>query len=105
MPALVAALRDANASVREAAAKALGGIGPDAEPAIPGLVNLIRDYDPFVRGTAAGVLVRMGPAAVPGLAELLRDGNPQVRRVASQALRHLDLRTETDSAGRTDVER
>jgi HEAT repeat protein len=106
VPALTTALRDEDASVREAAAKALGNIGPAAKAAIPGLVELARDDDALVRRTAAGVLSGMGPAAAPGLAELLLDGNADIRRTASQALRYLELEAETeDSPSQTEINR
>ena len=43
--ALTKAIRDEDPSVREAAAQALGHMGPEAEAAIAGLVELVRDND------------------------------------------------------------
>ena len=95
--ALAESLGDEDASVRMAAAEALGSMGPEAEAAIPELVELARDPDGYVRGTAARVLVRIGPAAVPGLAGLLQDGNPKVRRIAAQAQRFLAINSDASS--------
>jgi HEAT repeat protein len=42
VPALVGALRDRDRSVRQAAVKALGAIGPAASPALPALTREIK---------------------------------------------------------------
>jgi HEAT repeat protein len=42
VPALTAALRDRDRSVRQAAVKALGAIGPDASSALPALEREIK---------------------------------------------------------------
>ena len=68
---------------REAAAKALGKMGP---PAIPALIELLRDKEGNAWATAATALGEMGPPAIPALTKLLHDGNARVRMSAGAAL-------------------
>ena len=73
-------------STAEAAADALGRIGPAA---VPQLSTLLHDEDPEVRQQAARILARIGPnavAAVPDLIQLLQDQHPQVQLAAARAL-------------------
>jgi HEAT repeat protein len=61
--------------LRVGAIQALGGFGDAAVPAIPALVNALKDGDGLTRWYAAGVLGELGSkatAAVPGLIALLR---------------------------------
>jgi HEAT repeat protein len=75
-----------HADDRAHAASALGGIGPVAKDAVPGLVKLLHDPDENVRRAAADALGGIGPAAVPGLAKLLHDPDGNVRGYAASAL-------------------
>ena len=71
---------------QEAAADALGRIGP---PAIPQLVESLRSSDPEARLIAAQVLARMGSdakEAVPDLVRLLDDPDERIRKAATRAL-------------------
>ncbi len=55
---------------------ALGEFGPEAKPAIPALVELLKDKSADVRGAAAVALERIGPEAATAavaLAELLKE--------------------------------
>lgn len=65
------------------AALYLGELGPEAAPAIPDLLSLMRretTYRPFRTPSATTLaLGRVGPAAVPGLREMLSDANPSAR--------------------------
>ena len=54
--ALVGALRDKDPGVREAAAKGLGQIAPDANAVVPALLEATRDKNEWVRGAAVGAL-------------------------------------------------
>ena len=83
MPALAAALRDAERPVRRAAAEALGWIGPAA---VPALAPALREADEDIRRAAAEALGRIGPAAVPALLDALREADEDIRRVAAEAL-------------------
>ena len=74
------------AEVRWRAAEILGGMGPAAEPAIPVLMQGLKDEDPHVRAVVAMALPAAGaPAgeAVPALTELL---DTDIRLAASRAL-------------------
>lgn len=76
MPALIDALRDPSADVRDRAAQALARIGPPARQAVPSLIDALNDPDWRVRRSAARALGQIGPAAeeaVPALIEVIRD--------------------------------
>jgi HEAT repeat protein len=71
---------------QEAAADALGRIGPAA---VPSLMETLRDPDPKVRLKAIEVLARMGgdaKDAVPELIRLLEDPDEPVRKAAIRTL-------------------
>jgi len=75
--------------VRANAAEALGSIGPDAQTAIPTLLELLQDSQADVRKAAADALGNLGPAskeAVPALTALLSDKESAVRGPAARAL-------------------
>jgi HEAT repeat protein len=86
IPALAEALRAEAEPVRRHASYALTTIGA---PAIAALIHAMRDQDARVRALAADALGDMGfPArdAVPALRDALRDGDEWVRRQAVDAL-------------------
>jgi hypothetical protein len=71
---------------QQAAADALGRIGP---PAVPPLVAALESSDPQTRLRAAEVLARMGSDAkdaAPALTRLLDDPDEQIRKAATRAL-------------------
>lgn len=71
---------------QQAAADALGRIGA---PAVPQLIDALRNRDPEVRKQAAEVLARMGAdarAAVPDLVRLLDDEDLAIRKTAARTL-------------------
>jgi len=71
---------------QEAAADALGRIGPSA---IPQLIELLKSPEPDVRLIAAQVLARMGSdakEAVPHLIPLLKDRDERIRKSAARTL-------------------
>lgn len=83
LPALIAALKDPQADVRDRAAQALARMGPPAQEAVPALVAALNDTDWRVRRSAARALGQIGPgaeAAVPALIEVIR--NPEADRGA-----------------------
>ena len=114
--ALVAALGNADADVRRAAARSLGQIGPAALPplertvaaadrqgrcaaveamgwigamAISPLAAALKNADADVRRAAARALGRLGPAAKaaePALVDALTDAHDEVRAAAAKAL-------------------
>ena len=59
IPAVIAALKDADSGVRTEAALALLNLGPDAADAADALVDATRDRDPKVRDIATKALERI----------------------------------------------
>ena len=86
LPALVAALHDDDAKVREAAAHAIGLMGPEA---LPTLVGMLAHDDKYVRRNAVWALGKLGPLARPALGDLcraLKDADPRTASGAAQSL-------------------
>src|SRR5687768_6826209 len=68
---------------------AFGHLSEIGEPAIPALIDLVRDHDGPVRSGALDVLGKMGPraaSAVPELIEMLNDGPTGLRLRVARAL-------------------
>lgn len=86
IPALVRAVDDEEAKVREASAHAVGQMGPDA---LPELVRMLGHSDKYVRRNAIWALGKLGPLARPALADLcraLKDADPRAASGVAQAL-------------------
>jgi HEAT repeat protein len=79
-------LNDPESSVREAAADTLAGFGRRAEPSIPALVRSVRAGPDRRCLKAASVLASIGEPAVPALIELLKDRDPEVRKTVLENL-------------------
>ena len=92
---LIKALKSEDQKDRAQAARDIGGIGANAEMAIPVLLEALRDREVKVRTEAARALERMGPAAQRALSGALRDEDPVVRRIAAEALARI-LRRKRD---------
>jgi hypothetical protein len=89
LPVLIAALQDADGSVRAWSAQAIGEIGPDAAQAVPALVMLLGTPDEASRNSACIALYGIGPAAeaaLPALENALSDPSADVRRLAQRAI-------------------
>jgi HEAT repeats len=89
LPALVAALRDSDATVRAWAAESIGNAGPSGVDFVPQLEALLSDPDEAVRIGACLGLRRMGPAAseaLPALQRRLLDPSKDVRSFAQLAI-------------------
>ena len=72
--------------VRQAAADALGTIGPEAKTAISALAGLLKDTDWFVRLAAGRALGKIGPTAIHVLTNSLKDEDIRVRGAAVEGL-------------------
>ena len=86
LPALIGALHDADAKVRESAAQAIGLMGPEA---LPALVGMLTHEDKYVRRHAVWAMGKLGRLARPALANLcqaLKDADPRTASGAAQAL-------------------
>ncbi len=89
LAALIAALRDADAGVRRAAAQSLGNI--ESPRAVDGLVALLRDSDVEVRRAAVWALGEIEDRrATEPLLAALKDGDPEVRKSAAWALGNIE---------------
>jgi HEAT repeat protein len=80
-------------SVRTVVVVTIGEMGSKAEVAVPRLMPLLQDTNPWTRAMTAGALGRVGPGAkdaVPALVKALKDQNPLVRYYASEALKRVD---------------
>ncbi len=73
---------------RAYAAKVLGQMGPAARPAVPALLEALRDEDGQVSRAAAEALgkIRPGPDAIPGLMACLKNPRPFTRMQAAESL-------------------
>ena len=88
---LIAALESSDPAAQLQAAKALGELGSEAEPAVPVLLGLMEqnsytDEGESVGAAACAALGQIGRVAVPKLIEALEHEHPQVRRGAALAL-------------------
>lgn len=86
VPALVAALADTDAEVREHAADALGHLGGDAAAAADALAALVSDEVAAVRLSAVSALGQLGEAAAAPLGALVDADDPVVASVAKRFL-------------------
>jgi HEAT repeat protein len=88
--ALIHALRNPDAQVREGAAQALGWIGPGVKDAVPALIKALGDPDLDMRWWAAEALGQIGLDAEQAIPELERltekDPREWVRKSARDAL-------------------
>ena len=86
LPALVRALEDEEGKVREAAAHAIGQMGPEA---LPTLSSMLTHSDKYVRRNAIWALGKLGPLARASLQDVcrsLKDPDPRTASGAAQAL-------------------
>ncbi|MFC1791358.1 HEAT repeat domain-containing protein [Gemmatimonadota bacterium] len=91
VPALIEVMHrdESQIVVRVFAIKVLGWYGPDAQEALPDLINALDHEEWTTRATAAAALGWMGPVArdaIPALTTLLQDEDEFVRENAGRAL-------------------
>ena len=89
LSAWVADLKGAAPYTRNKAAYAIGGMGSDARPAVPALIEALKDPEAAVRFPVCVALREIGPAAkdaVPALTQTLDDRNDDVAAMARKAL-------------------
>ncbi len=86
IPPLIDALRSDDTMLRAGAAKALGGMGPDARAAIPALLENLGHGDGAVTHEVADALGAIGPDALPKLVEALDWKESRQRSTAALAL-------------------
>jgi HEAT repeat protein len=91
IPLLLHQAEQGPSPARPRAIEVLDSIGRKAQSAVPVLIRLLRDKDPWVRSRAARALGKIGDkAATPALlTTLTTDGNYDVRRRAATALGEL----------------
>jgi hypothetical protein len=94
LSAWVADLKAAAPQTRNAAAYEIAGLGPAAAPAVPALVEALRDPSPAVRFPVTVALREIGPAAKAAVPELKRvmdeDMNDDVAAAAKRAIRAIE---------------
>jgi len=90
VPALLELLtKDGDENVRDAAANAIGKLGPSAKAAVPALTGYLKDKSADLRETAALALGRIGDeswTATSELLSLLKDPEERVRESAAETL-------------------
>lgn len=94
--AKLAALETGDADAKAIALGEIAQLGPDAAPAIPKLLPLLKDPDNIVRRNAAYVLGQIGPAAkaaIPELKAMMQTDNREQMTVVGNALRAIDPST------------
>jgi hypothetical protein len=72
--------------VRQAAASALGEIGPEAKIAIPALTRMLKEERGPFEHVASTALGRIGPAGIPAVTRLFDDEEEPIREAAARAL-------------------
>ena len=77
LPVLRKALKSPQPALRLAAVDALAGFGPDAAPAVPEILALLKDEQGLVSLHAAEALTQIGAPAVASIVPLLKDAEYQ----------------------------
>jgi HEAT repeat protein len=81
VPALIEALADEKAAYW--AILIVNRIGPDAQAAVPALIELLKSKDHLIRREALLALAEIGPAARPAAAEVVHALDDEVLRIAA----------------------
>jgi HEAT repeat protein len=90
----IADLKAQSPQIRNAAAYEIAGLGPDAAPAVPALIEALDDPIPAVRYPVTVALLEIGPAAkaaVPRLQQMADEEiNDEIAASARRALKHIE---------------
>ena len=87
LPALLRSLEHPDSEIRRTACRAIGRLGPRAEPAIDSILErLVLDEASEVQDAAAEALGQLGAGAVPVLLRVLRDAPPDLQWRAARSL-------------------
>ena len=97
VPALLAALEDKDADVRNVAARSLGRMKLQA--AEEALVELLGKHDQAVSSRIAAICIEMGPRTAPLLIRSLREGTPKARFWSARILGEIRDARATRSLG------
>lgn len=87
---LIAAIAQDDIGLRIGGAHALGGLGPQAKDAVPGLIQLLVDGREPIREEVIQALGLIGPEAGPALVTALTDGDARRRSGAALALAQIE---------------
>jgi HEAT repeat protein len=85
-PALLNAVNDSDANVRQQAIYALNQVRGEPDVMVPALAKFLKDPSSSIRQNIVNVLAGYGAPAVPHLIDALKDSEPQVRYGAVSAL-------------------
>ena len=103
LTSLIGAFDDADESVRLEAVNALVAIG---RPSVPALIKALDSSNVTVRRHAVLTLGKLGvfaSQAVPALNARLTDSDPQVRQLAAEALKLIQMRVMAALAQRAEA--
>jgi HEAT repeat protein len=89
VPALIKALKSPKPEVRADAAARLGLMGDQAAPAVPGLIDVLKDRQVSVFRAAGDALVSLGELSRPGLTALSREAPSWLKCRAVETLGRL----------------
>jgi HEAT repeat protein len=94
VPPLIAALDADDGAARQGAAKALGGMGPAAREAIPGLIRNLGHPEAAVRSEMIEALSSIGPDSIGALSDALGAKEALMRESSALALAQLGRAAE-----------
>lgn len=89
VPSLIEAFKDEDWEVRCWSVIAVAGIGPEASPAIPSLIELLTNLSGFIIKHARIALVEIGSAVVPAVIDILNGTNSKLHFDAAIVLKGL----------------